>query len=38
MATRGETPPEGYALIDYGLIAVGAIAIIGSLVAYVRKG
>jgi hypothetical protein len=38
MVTRDETPPEGYALIDYGLIAVGAIAIIGSLVAYARKG
>jgi len=30
MATRDETPPEGYALLDYAIIAVGAAAIIGS--------
>ena len=38
MATRSETPPAGYEFLDYGLIALGAIGIIGSLVAYAKRG
>ena len=37
MVTRTETPPPGYALLDYGLIALGAVAIIGTLAMIVRN-
>ena len=37
IATRTETPPPGYALLDYGLIGLGAVGFIGSLVASSRK-
>ena len=37
MATRTETPPPGYAFLDYGLIIAGLAGFIGSLVAYAKK-
>ena len=37
MASRSETPPPGYWIIDYGLLIAGALGIIGSLVAHRRK-
>jgi hypothetical protein len=37
LATRTEAPPEGYAILDYGLIAAGAIGVIGSLVAMAKQ-
>jgi len=37
MVTRTETPPPGYALLDYGLIVLGASGIIGSLIMSRRK-
>lgn len=38
MATRREEPPPGYALLDYGLIALGVAVIIGSLISRARQG
>jgi hypothetical protein len=37
MATETETPPAGYELINYGLIALGAAGIVGSLIAYAKQ-
>jgi hypothetical protein len=37
MATRSETPPPGYAFLDYGLIIAGVAGIIGSLMAYAKR-
>ena len=37
MASRSETPPQGYALLDYGLLIAGAASIVGSIVAH-RRG
>jgi hypothetical protein len=37
IATRTETPSPGYALLDYGLIGLGAVGFIGSLVAYLKQ-
>ena len=37
MASRTETPPPGYILLDYGLLIAGAAAIVGSLVAHRRR-
>jgi hypothetical protein len=36
MATRTETPPPGYAILDYGLLGLGSVGFIGSLVAYLK--
>ena len=36
MTMRTETPPAGYALLDYGLLGLGAAGFIGSLVAYLK--
>jgi hypothetical protein len=38
LATQIETPPAGYNLLNYGLIAAGAAGIIGSLIAYAKRG
>ena len=37
MATRSETPPPGYWILDYGLLIVCVLGIIGSLAAHRRK-
>lgn len=37
LAPQTETPPDGYNLLNYGLILAGAAGIIGSLVAYARR-
>ena len=37
IATRTETPPAGYALLDYGLIGAGAAGFLGSLVMYLKS-
>jgi hypothetical protein len=37
IATRTETPPPGYAFLDYGLIALGALGFIGSLVVWLKN-
>jgi hypothetical protein len=37
MGTRSEAPPAGYDFIDYGILALGLVGFIGSLVAYVRN-
>ncbi|HXP04883.1 MAG TPA: hypothetical protein VN808_12230 [Stellaceae bacterium] len=37
MATRSETPPPGYWILEYGLLIAGVLGIIGSLVAHRRK-
>jgi hypothetical protein len=37
MATRTETPPAGYEILDYGILALGLLGFSGSLVAYVKK-
>jgi hypothetical protein len=38
LASQTETPPSGYNLLNYGLIVAGAAGIIGSLVAYAKRG
>jgi hypothetical protein len=38
LATQTETPPDGYNLLNYGRILAGAAGIIGSLVAYAKRG
>lgn len=37
MATRMETPPAGYAFLDYGLIGLGAVGFVGSLVVHLKN-
>jgi hypothetical protein len=37
MATRTEIPPAGYAFLDYGLIGLGAVGFVGSLVVYLKN-
>jgi hypothetical protein len=37
MATRSETPPAGYEFLDYGILALGLVGFIGSLVAYAKN-
>jgi hypothetical protein len=37
MATRTEMPPAGYALLDYGLLGLGAVGFIGSLAVYLKN-
>ena len=37
MATRTEAPPAGYEFLDYGLIVLGLVGIIGSLAAYAKQ-
>jgi hypothetical protein len=37
MVTRTETPPAGYEFLDYGLIVLGVIGIVGALVAYAKQ-
>ncbi len=37
MGTRTETPPPGYVIFDYALLAVGAASIVGSVIAHRRK-
>jgi hypothetical protein len=36
MATRSETPPPGYWILEYGLLIAGVLGIIGSVVAHRR--
>ena len=36
MTTRSEAPPAGYEFLDYGILALGLMGFIGSLVAYVK--
>lgn len=38
LATQTETPPDGYNLLNYGLIVAGVIGIVGSLAAYAKRG